>query len=126
MGDQQIRHPLRRGTILRRARPTDAVEVAIVLGPSPRRPDEAAEAIHGWTDNPPDVGHFTLFHEHVERGLWKIATEEDAAAVRALFLAHAREWGPDSDAWVVAETDPGEWMTPPVALLWHQTADRKE
>jgi hypothetical protein len=36
---------------------------------------------------------------------WRIATDEEAEIVRALFLAHAREWGPDSAAWV-AEVRP--------------------
>lgn len=73
--------------MLRKATP-GTVEVGIVLGPKSTNP-ERLECAHGWLDNPPDVGLFTVPFEHFRRGIWLIATDEDAAMMRALFLAHA-------------------------------------
>ncbi len=117
--------PLHRGTILRNMTP-GSVEVAVVLGPQkPSRffEKEAAilraadwvECVHGWVNSRPAAGLFSLCHQDLLRGIWKVATEEDAAIVRALFLAHAQDWGPDSNAWVVAEPDSDTWATPPIA-----------
>ena len=111
-------HHLRRGTILRRARPSGSVEVGVVLGPSPLMPEGRVECAHGWIDTPPDVGLFSVGHDHLRRGIWQIASEEDAAIVRALFLAHAREWGPDSAAWAAADDGNGPWTSPPIASRW--------
>ena len=111
--------PVRRGTVLRRARPADSVEVCVVLGPSRAVlfPD-GIEAAHGWVDTPPDVGLVNISYDHLRRGIWRVATPEDAAAVRALFLAHAREWGPDSAAWAAECDGKTGWKTPPIAMRW--------
>lgn len=115
-------YPLRRGTVLRKTTP-GSVEVGVVLGPP--NGDLPVKCAHGWIDNPPDVGLFWLTDEHFRRGIWRIATEEDAAAVRALFLAHAKQWGPGSEAWVVAD-GPSAWETSPVAMRWDDREEKQE
>lgn len=110
------RFPLHRGTVLRKMTP-GSVEIGVVLGPAGLSSDlqERVVCVHGWIDNPPDVGDFAIPFAHIFRGIWQIASEEDAATVRALFLAHAQQWGPDSRAWVVQEP-PGGWTSPPIAM----------
>lgn len=107
--------PLRRGMVLRRFNQGGSDEVGVVLRPLS---DDSVECAHGWVDHRPDVGLFTVSFEHLRRGVWRVASPEDVAKVRALFLAHAEDYGTTSAAWVVAENDPGAWMTPPVALPW--------
>lgn len=111
-------HPLRRGTVLRRSTP-GSVEAGIVWGPSEHIP-HAVELVHGYVDAPPTAGLFCLTHEHLARGVWRIASDEEAAAVRALFLEHAEAWGPDSASWIAREPDPDPeaWTSPPVAMRW--------
>ena len=111
-------HPLRRGTVLRRARPADSVEVGVVLGSPSFMSEGYVECAHGWIDNPPDAGTFAVSHDQLRAGVWQIASEEDAAAVRELFLAHAREWGPSSAAWAAAEDERERWRAPQVASRW--------
>lgn len=111
-------HHLRRGMVLRRARPAGSFEVGVVLGPPKLWPEGRVECAHGWLDNPPDAGLFCASHDHLRAGIWQIASEADAAIVRALFLAHAREWGPDSAAWAAADDGSDPWATPPVASRW--------
>lgn len=91
-----------RGTVLCRVVPVDCGIVGIVLGSS--KMDGCVEVCHGWIDNPPDAGIFDLPIEHVgHERRWRLATPEEAATVRALFLAHAKAWGPSSNAWVAAD-----------------------
>lgn len=109
--------PLHRGTILRKTS-KDSEEVGIVaglkvggfLGPE----YDGVEVIHGWIYDPPSCGLFTLTFTSAKRGIWQIASEEDAAKVRALFLEHAESWGPTSLAWIVNEPL-GPALTPPIA-----------
>jgi hypothetical protein len=118
-------HPLYRGTVLRKTT-HDSEEVGIVLGPSmsivadPASPREAVEVVNGWINDPPACGIFDLPYTLMERGIWRIASEEDAARVRKLFHEHATARGPDSLAWVADAPLPGpyDWKTPPVALHW--------
>lgn len=115
-------HPIRRGTVLRRTTP-GSLEVAIVLGPPSLMPEHISrvEVTLGWIDYPPTCGLVSIELDHFRRGIWKIADDEDAITVRALFLAHARDYGPNSVAWVVTETNPGVWETPPIAMRWTET-----
>ena len=92
---------LPRGTVLRNAGPGHT-EVGIVLGPSPYFTD-SVEVLHGWIDHPPDCGVWDQVVAQLHPRAWRVATEEEATTVRALFLAHARERGPGSLAWVAAE-----------------------
>lgn len=116
MDSEEPLHPLRRGVVLRRAVPPDSREACIVLRSSSSQViRDAVEAAHGWVDNPPDVGLFHIPHEYLRRGIWRIATEEDAATVRALFVAHAQSYGPASTAWVASEGVTGPCLSPPVA-----------
>lgn len=111
-------HPLRRGTVLRRVKPSHSVEAGVVLGPPSFMPEGYVECAHGWIDSPPDAGTFVVSHDQLRAGIWQIANEEDAAVVRELFLAHAREWGLSSAAWAAADDGSGPWSSPPVASRW--------
>lgn len=112
-------HELRRGTVIRKTTPHDSTEVGIVLGPSAIA-GYVCEVAHGWIDSPPTCGLFDLSYEHARRGIWQIATEQDAVKVRAMFLAHGHRWGADSVAWVaLGESD---WSSPRVALRIGDTA----
>lgn len=93
--------PLPRGTVIRLMDHRHA-EVGIVLGPSPFIND-AVEVIHGWIDQPPSAGHFTVRQGSMGPKDWVVANEQDAATVRALFLAHAKDYGPHTEAWVAKE-----------------------
>lgn len=66
----------------------------------------AFTVVHGWLDNPPAAGLFEVWPSDVP-SVWRRATPDEAATVRALFLEHAKAWGPDSNAWV-AETIPAD------------------
>lgn len=91
-----------RGMVLRRTR-AESAEVGIVLGPAEVL-SGAFTVVHGWIDDPPACGLFEVWPKDVP-GVWRRATPEEAAKVRAAFLAHAEAWGPDSNAWV-AKTIP--------------------
>lgn len=109
-------HPLRRGTVLRKP---GSNEAAIVIGPHEFEPD-VAEAVHGYVDERPTCGTFPVFFKYTREGRsWRIATPSDATKVRALFIAHATAWGPDSRGWIAAEEEGRDgWLSPPVAMLW--------
>ena len=106
---------LQRGMVLvRTAR--GSREAGIVLGPAREvegrsvgmanhLTDDVVAVAHGWTDNTPTCGIFHLWPE--VRG-WRRATNSEASTVRALFLAHAKAWGPDSLGWVAAEVPADE------------------
>lgn len=98
--------PPPRGTVLRSYRPGGSTEVGIVLGPL----GDGVECVHGWLDNMPDAGTFTVTRAGYERGFWRVASAVDSAVARALFVAHAKRWGADSAAWVAAEV-PGASRT---------------
>lgn len=116
-------HRLRRGTVLRKPHSNEA---AIVVGPPEgivaKMYPETAEAVHGYVDERPTCGRVPVFFKYTREGRsWRIATPEDAAKVRALFLEHAQSWGPDSKGWIAAEQEGADgWESPPVAMLWDE------
>lgn len=87
-----------RGMVLRRSRP-DSNEAGIVLGPAKYPLDGAFTVVHGYVDEPTACGLFEVWPKDIPR-VWRRATPEEAAQVRARFLAHAKSWGPDSNGWV--------------------------
>lgn len=111
-GDGVKLFPVQRGTVLRQA--FDAA-VAIVIGPSPRM-HNAVEVLCGWADEPSEASRRDVHYDGM-RGDWYLASEEDAKAMRELFMAHAPGYSlrdePKSAPWW---TPPGteEWTTPPV------------
>lgn len=91
---------LSRGTVIVKTT-SGSLEAGVVAGPS-RLPGYVALVIHGYVDEPPTAGDFDLSASAWERGIWRLATPEEATQVRHWFLQHARSWGPDSKAWVAA------------------------
>ena len=95
-----------RGMVLRRARPASSNEAAIVLGPAKYPLGGAFTVVHGCVDEPTTCGLFEVWPKDVPR-VWRRASPDEAAQVRAFFLAHAEGWGPDSNGWV-ARTVPDD------------------
>lgn len=62
--------------------------------------------VHGYINEPTACGLFEIRPSDVPH-VWRRATPEEAAKVRALFIEHATAWGPDSNGWV-AKTIPAD------------------
>jgi hypothetical protein len=87
------------GMVLIRARP-GSNEAGIVLGPLDHPLLKGLwTVVHGYLDEPATCGLFEIGPSDVPH-VWRRATPEEAAIVRALFVEHANAWGPDSNAWV--------------------------
>lgn len=94
-----------RGMVLVDAQP-GGYEAGIVLGPA-KYFEGAFTVVHGYIDRPPMCGLFEVWPKDVPH-VWRRATPGEAAKVRALLLAHAEAWGPDSNGWVAKIIPLGE------------------
>jgi len=94
------------GMVLCRTRP-GSYEVCIIRSPAQYPLEGAWTAVLGEIDAPPLCGLFELWPESVPR-VWRRATAEEAAKVRALYLDHAKTCGRRCAGWIAKTIPPDE------------------
>jgi hypothetical protein len=117
--------PLRRGLMLRKAT-RGSVEIGVVLGPSKFTAD-AVDVLIGWVTDPGVAGIATVSFSQIERGLWRVASEQDAATARSNLAVPERDRTgrilTAVDAVVLTEPL-GEPLSLPIAQPWTEEAQR--
>lgn len=90
---------LSRGMVLVRTR-VGSNEACIVSGPLQHPTMKGYwTVVAGYLDEPPTCGLFEIKSSDIP-SIWRRATTEEAAKVRALFITHASGWGSNSHGWV--------------------------
>lgn len=117
--------PLARGLVLRKV-VRGSVEIGVVLGPA-RFTEDAVDVLIGWVTDPGVAGIATLRFAKIERGIWRVASEQDAATARTN-LAVPEQDRLGRDLWsvdAVVLTEPlGSALSPPIAQPWSEEAQR--
>jgi hypothetical protein len=103
-----------------------SVEIGVVLGPSKFTAD-AVDVLIGWVTDPGVAGIATVSFSQIERGLWRVASEQDAATARSNLAVPERDRTgrilTAVDAVVLTEPL-GEPLSLPIAQPWTEEAQR--